>query len=368
MANNSEFSVLLLGQTGTGKSTLGNFLIGEEIFEESDEPDSCTMKTNYKNSKLNPEMNVIDTPGIQDSNNNDNSNYEEMVKVIKGIKNIHLILIIFNFLSPRLTASIQYMIKFLSNVFPNLPDHLGIVFTNYDHEYQLQFSNGKDPRDIKRNKFVPQIMKLIGQSINKEELKNAPTYFIESKKKDDLSKRELTNLIYLAKILPPIENIKEKKYEYKEEKNEIKEVTEDIKLDYEINKIIYYIVKYKRTNIIDYNGKVSYGDWIKIDSFKKYEDLPEELRKRKKKEKKKKDKEKIEDKKEEKKDLKKTLDDFFTEWDKDLAILNGINNAKAKYNKAKEKNDKNYSILDIPFDVIEGMDKYATKRLNKNKK
>ena len=37
-------NILLIGETGTGKSSLGNFFIGEDFFIVSNEPKSCTNK------------------------------------------------------------------------------------------------------------------------------------------------------------------------------------------------------------------------------------------------------------------------------------------------------------------------------------
>ena len=56
------------------------------------------------------------------------------------------------------------MIKFLCNLFPkNFAKHVAIIFTHYDHDYQMKINKKKniDPRTTAQNKYVPQIMKLI---------------------------------------------------------------------------------------------------------------------------------------------------------------------------------------------------------------
>ena len=48
------YNLLLVGETGTGKSSLGNFIVGEEVFEVSDDAETCTKNTIRKISKLDP--------------------------------------------------------------------------------------------------------------------------------------------------------------------------------------------------------------------------------------------------------------------------------------------------------------------------
>ena len=80
------------------------------------------------------------------------NHYDQMVKIIKEMKYLHLIVIVIYFSNPRLTLSIQYMVKFLCNVFPiNFLNHVAVVFTHYDHEYEIK-RNKKKQRPKKKCK------------------------------------------------------------------------------------------------------------------------------------------------------------------------------------------------------------------------
>ena len=144
-------NILLVGETGSWKSSLGNkILVIEDGFEVSDDIQSCTKETIRKISQIDSEINVIDSPGLQESVWQ--NHYDQMVKIIKEKKYLHLIVIVIYFWNPRLTSSIQYMVKFLCNAFPiNFLNHLAIVFTHSVHEYEIK-RNKKKQRPKKKCK------------------------------------------------------------------------------------------------------------------------------------------------------------------------------------------------------------------------
>jgi len=259
--NSKCYNIILIGETGSGKSSFGNFALGiQDAFKVSEDPRSCTTETIRKISLLDKQIGIVDTPGLQDSQGRDKIHYEQMLKIIKEMKDLNFILLVFNYTCPRFTTSIQFMIKFLCNVFPkNFAQHVGIVFTHYDHEYQIRINKKKkkDPRE-ERKEFIREIMELISQTTNEELFLGPPVYYLDSYVEDDNSKNELNRLISFAKNLKPIEDIRQCKLQYKKEEEEFNTRTYDkVEGDY----IVTYTESLKRIKRTDYNNKVTHTEW-----------------------------------------------------------------------------------------------------------
>ena len=88
-----EPRLVIIGQTGAGKSTLANVLLGEPVdcnnctFPVCAGHDSCTKQTKYAVGQWLGEgqrFTVVDTPGFGDSDNDDNILIDEMMDVLKN--------------------------------------------------------------------------------------------------------------------------------------------------------------------------------------------------------------------------------------------------------------------------------------------
>ena len=105
--NNIE--IILIGETGVGKSSLGNFLFGKKVFEIYYKSFSLIENIELKNING---LAIIDTPGINNSyDDKNNKAIENIVKYIKNLKRLSAILFLINSHSTILTNNLQINIK-----------------------------------------------------------------------------------------------------------------------------------------------------------------------------------------------------------------------------------------------------------------
>ena len=105
-----NISILLIGLSGHGKSSLGNFLLGKHIFKVSDRNQLCTRCISCYTSG---NLKIIDTPGFCSLNgyNNDILFIKEIKEYINKSKNIIAILIVINSQEVRITDDFKNLIK-----------------------------------------------------------------------------------------------------------------------------------------------------------------------------------------------------------------------------------------------------------------
>ena len=259
--------VIILGETGVGKSNLGNFLIKANDFKTSSSTNSETQHVFYGESK---EIIVIDSPGANDSSQNDDIEEEHLIEIVKAFKKakyLNTILILLNYQQPRLSKNLKIMIKLFSSIFKIsfFLKHLGIVFTRcFDEDGRPEQAD----LDEKKKEWDKEIKLIIKSTLINEELTDDKIqYFFvnlnpKKKKLDKGTDEEMTRLKLwiISNEFINTDIVEENDHPgYKEEEEEQEYEEKNI----EGEKLVIKKFKKIRKKLIYIDGSVKYdGDWV----------------------------------------------------------------------------------------------------------
>ena len=281
----NEISLILLGATGDGKSQLGNFILNNpKAFKVSDDINSETKETRGEYGINGAEdLFIIDTPGLQDTNEKDKEILAQMASYVKKHKILHAIIIVLNFEVDRLSGYIQDMIKIFIKMFPipNFWDHVAFVFTHY---YFEMYQKNPKKMQLKKQKKVERFSELIIELMLKfkniiEDVQipkksNLRFYFVDTEmedldNKDINSVEEINRLIGWAASLKTFQTDKIIKVDNKVVSVRYETKTRRINSTWDKNIEIVHYVKEKRKIEKLYCGKESFNQWVKIKEYSK---------------------------------------------------------------------------------------------------
>eukprot|EP01084_Bolivina_argentea_P033934 62751_1 len=156
-SDKSNRIIVLIGNTGDGKSTLANrlccdvsVLANNGPFETSNANQSCTLKMQkYNKNKLC----VIDCPGWNDGNGNDNAHTNNLCAFLRGSGGINAFIVVRNATNCRFDANFQRKLQGLGYVFGDaFWKNLIIVLTHVDKGMrEMQFANGNKTKQMKED-------------------------------------------------------------------------------------------------------------------------------------------------------------------------------------------------------------------------
>jgi len=93
-------TMIVIGPTGVGKSTFCNIVAGKDLFPVSFGGQSCTNETSGKEIEWRGSggfpVNLIDTPGLSDSSEDDFKNISGMLKELEKHSEIHVFVLTVN--------------------------------------------------------------------------------------------------------------------------------------------------------------------------------------------------------------------------------------------------------------------------------
>ena len=145
-----DATVVIIGKTGTGKSTLCNaFLLGDhqddaKKFNESASVNACTYKTTHEvgtlmNDGKSPIL-VVDTPGLSDGHGRDSSHMKDMTNYLKNeIRFVKLFVFTCNGEEPRFDHTTNKLLDtFEKNFGPEFWSHTIICYTRWSEDEEDQ--------------------------------------------------------------------------------------------------------------------------------------------------------------------------------------------------------------------------------------
>ena len=175
---NKKLRIIIVGPTGNGKSQLCNFIIKDKTNEKFHVSSRIYSKTKntisdsiFRNGKT---IEVIDTPGFDDSDNQDLVNSRNLIDFIKSQGNIDFILFILNYANRRLKGSEKIYFDNLCKIFTinKFISHLGIIYSNFAERQ-------KD--EIIKNKVKTELIEFINNEYNQgNNIENPFIYFFDT--------------------------------------------------------------------------------------------------------------------------------------------------------------------------------------------
>ncbi|EDR25430.1 hypothetical protein, conserved [Entamoeba dispar SAW760] len=271
--------LLLIGGTGDGKSSFGNFILKKNAFVVNDSPNPETKTTTGSYGEGDrSDVFVIDTPGLQDSSEMDESELNQMISYVNEQKGVDGIILVLNYNSVEFLDNIESLIKKLYNVFP-IPDfweHVSIVWT----KCFCYISEKKREKqiEIKKEEYQEQLIRLVKETTGKEKSIAFPMFFVDSQPDEDednsRTDKEVEEFLKWARSLTPISVVEKDLKEDTKYKKVVVEEKEEI-ADIIVVKDGYVklkIEKKKRELRAEHNGKMTCTEWEVIDT--KCEDKP----------------------------------------------------------------------------------------------
>ncbi|KAJ3088989.1 gTPase, IMAP member 8 [Quaeritorhiza haematococci] len=179
-----DFSIVVLGQTGNGKSQFCHYL-GSDLgncppgsFRPSEQVDSFTAQVScFVVNVFGYKVRIIDTPGLNDSKDRDTANIAHIVRALRPFNDIKAVLIVMNPHHDRFCESTRLTIEAFRDIFgERLVSNLALLWTKSSAGLMKRWRSGG-----KVEKFAHAVKGVFGQHVVGE----IPSFFINSKPGDD---------------------------------------------------------------------------------------------------------------------------------------------------------------------------------------
>lgn len=178
-------AILMLGDSGVGKSSFANLFLGNESCQTSDNPDPCTLNPVEKFSHVDGVKRiVVDTEGFEDGLNIPKDQIAKLVNMMKDYEGgIHAIAITLYGDHPRFSGHEKNIVKFAIDAFGmEYLKQFCIIFTHCTENEPNREKRNTNYREA-LNKYIKE--ELIKSGIKEEdiEIPRIPMFFFDCKNK-----------------------------------------------------------------------------------------------------------------------------------------------------------------------------------------
>jgi len=168
--NGKELKLVLIGETGKGKSQLGNFILNKsKAFKVGITNQSETQRINEDTSNIEDmKVTIVDTPGLNDTNSLDSEIMEKIKAKFQKDTNIDGIIYVYSYRDTRLIQKHRELIDNLIKIFGEdvLKTRLKVIFTFVTSG--LEFISEKRMGIVEQK--IKDIIKFLNNMINKNDI------------------------------------------------------------------------------------------------------------------------------------------------------------------------------------------------------
>ena len=129
----NDIKIMLIGETGAGKSQLGNFLLQKEKFKVGHNNNSETETISECSSNIgNMRVTIIDTPGLNDTLGRDEENMNLIVEKFQNDSSIDGMILVYSYRNSKKVQKHQELLNNLITIFGKdlLKKRLKVIITN----------------------------------------------------------------------------------------------------------------------------------------------------------------------------------------------------------------------------------------------
>ncbi|GAB1222652.1 hypothetical protein ENUP19_0120G0031 [Entamoeba nuttalli] len=209
MSLQKQTKLLLIGKTGVGKSSLGNFILERTVFTVDDSTNSVKKDiAGYFGKYDRSDLFVIDTPSLQDTQEFNEKFLNDIVEYVKKQGGINGIILTIGFDEERFSANLHFIINVISDVFSikDIWKRVCIVWTKCDKDEVRAI--GKNNKVVKQQ-FKKDLVEFISQTNDDIEI---PMYYVDLQPEeyDDIkrSEKEIERIIEWGRGLESIDEEK----------------------------------------------------------------------------------------------------------------------------------------------------------------